>query len=156
MGRKNKYESHVKPYLADIPKWYETMTEGQIAKKLGVSSSAFEVYKNQNPELVECLQKGKDILVDELKDTLRTKAKGFYYTETKETYIEAEHEDGTREKIGEIKVEKTQKYAVPDTGAIHLLLKNLDENWRNDDSETMKLKREKLEFEKQKAESESW
>jgi hypothetical protein len=152
MGRKNKYESHVKPYLADIPKWYETMTEGQIAKKLGVSSSAFEVYKNQNPELVECLQKGKDILVDELKDTLRTKAKGFHYKETKRTYIETL--DG--EKVGEIKVEEVEKYAVPDTGAIHLLLKNLDENWRNDDSETMKLKREKLEFEKQKAESESW
>jgi hypothetical protein len=128
------------------------MTEGQIAKKLGVSSSAFEVYKNQNPELVECLQKGKDILVDELKDTLRTKAKGFHYKETKRTYIEGP--DG--EKVGEVKVEEVEKYAVPDTGAIHLLLKNLDEKWRNDDSETMKLKREKLEFEKQKAESESW
>lgn len=152
MGRKNKYESHVKPYLADIPKWYETMTEGQIAKKLGVSSSAFEVYKNQNPELVECLQKGKDILVDELKDTLRTKAKGFHYKETKRTYIEGP--DG--EPIGEVKVEEVEKYAVPDTGAIHLLLKNLDENWRNDDKATMDLKREKLELDKQKAESESW
>ena len=152
MGRKNKYESHVKPYLADIPKWYETMTEGQIAKKLGVSSSAFEVYKNQNPELVECLQKGKDILVDELKDTLRTKAKGFHYKETKRTFIEGP--DG--KPIGEVKVEETEKYAVPDTGAIHLLLKNLDEQWRNDDKATMDLKREKLELDKQKAESEDW
>lgn len=156
MGRKNKYESHVKPYLAFIPKWYETMTEGQIAKKLGVSSSAFETYKSQNPELVESLQQGKEILVDELKDTLKSKAKGFYYTETKETYIEVEKEDGTREKVGEIKVEKTEKYAVPDTGAIHLLLKNLDENWRNDDKATLDLKREKLELEKQKLESDDW
>ena len=156
MGRKNKYESHVKPYLAAIPKWYETMTEGQIAKKLGVSSTAWENYKIQNPELVECLRQGKEILVDELKDTLRTKAKGFHYTETKETYIEVEKEDGSREKVGEIKVEKTENYAVPDTGAIHLLLKNLDEQWRNDDKATMDLKREKLELYKQKAESESW
>lgn len=152
MGRKNKYESHVKPYLTAIPKWYETMTEGQIAKKLGVSSSAWETYKNQNPELVECLQKGKDILVDELKDSLRRKAKGFHYKETKRTYIEGP--DG--EPIGEVKVEETEKYAVPDTGAIHLLLKNLDENWRNDDKATMDLKREKLELDKQKAESEDW
>lgn len=155
MGRKNRYETHVKPYLKDIPKWYETMTEGQIAKKLGVASSSFENYKNQYPELLDCLRQGKEILSDELKDTLRQKAKGFYYTETKETYIEVENEDGSREKIGEIKVEKTQKYAIPDTGAIHLLLKNIDDEWRNDDKATFDLKKEKLEIEKQKSE-ETW
>ena len=154
MGRNNKYETHVKPFLADIPKMYETMTEGQIADKLGVSSTSFEKYKTLYPELVECLRQGKEILSDDLKDTLRKKANGFYYTETKETYIEVEKEDGSREKVGEIKVEKTEKYAVPDTGAIHLLLKNIDDDWRNDDKATFDLKKEKLEIEKQKSESE--
>lgn len=154
MGRKNKYESNVKPYLKDIPTWYETMTEGQIARKLGISVASFENYKIKYPELVECLQRGKEFLVDDLKDSLRKKAKGFSYTETKETYVEVETEDG-RVKIGEIKVEKTTKYAAPDTGAIHLLLKNLDDNWRNDDKATMDLKREKLDLDKQKVE-ETW
>lgn len=152
MGRKNKYETHVKPFLNEIPKWYEDLTEGQIAKKLGVSTSAFETYKRDNPELLESLQKGKEFLISELKDNLKMKAKGFHYTETKRTYIE--DQDGNR--IGEVKVEETEKYAVPDTGAIHLLLKNLDETWRNDDKATLDLKREKLEFEKKKAESEEW
>lgn len=152
MGRKNKYESHVKPYLSEIPKWYEDMTEGQIAKKLGISVASFENYKIKYPELVECLSRGKEILIDDLKDSLRKKAKGFYYTETKRTYIE----DENGQRLGAVKVESTEKYAAPDTGAIHLLLKNLDDTWRNDDKATMDLKREKLEFDKQKAESDNW
>ena len=149
MGRKNKYESNVKPYLTEIPKWYETMTEGQIAKKLGVSTASFENYKLKDPELVACLQKGKEILIDDLKSTLKTKAKGFHYIETKRTYMETE----TGEQVGVMKIEETEKYAPPDTGAIHLLLKNLDDEWRNDDKATMELKREKLELDKQKAEN---
>lgn len=152
MGRKNKYESNVKPHLSEIPKWYETMTEGQIAKKLGVSVASFENYKLKYPELVECLSKGKEILADELKDTLRTKAKGFYYTETK-TIKEVNPETGELE-IAE--VIEHEKYAAPDTGAIHLLLKNIDDTWRNDDKATIDLKRDQLELAKKKAESESW
>lgn len=152
MGRKNRFETHVRPYLEQIPTWYEALTEGQIAKKLGISTASFENYKNQYPELVEALRKGKTILADELKDSLRRKAKGFYYTETKRTYVE--DEDGQR--VGEAKVEMTEKYAAPDTGAIHLLLKNIDPNWKNDDQATLALKREKLELEKQKAEAANW
>lgn len=152
MGRKNKYETHVKPHLKDIPKWYETMTEGQIAKRLGIAPSTFELYKTKYSELVNCLREGKEILVDDLKDGLRRKAKGFYYTETKRTYVENE----SGEQVGGMKVEQTEKYAAPDTGAIHLLLKNLDDNWRNDDKATMDLKREKLELDKVKTENNDW
>ena len=152
MGRKNKFESNVRPYLSEISKWYETMTEGQIAKKLGISVASFENYKIKYPELVECLQTGKEILVDDLKDTLRKKAKGFYYVETKRVFIENE----LGEQIGTARVETTEKYAAPDTGAIHLLLKNLDSEWRNDDKATMDLKKEKLELDKQKSENADW
>lgn len=148
MGRKNKYETHVKPHLKEIPKWYEELTEGQIAKKLGIAPSTFELYKTKYPELIEALSQGKEILIDDLKDSLRKKARGFYYTETKRTYMENE----AGEQIGTVRVESTEKYAAPDTGAIHLLLKNLDDDWRNDDKATMDLKREKLELDKQKSE----
>ena len=151
MGRKSKYETHVEPHLKDISKWYEDMTEGQIAKKLGIAPSTFELYKIKHPELLVYLQKGKDALADDLKDSLRKKAKGFYYTETKRTTIEGP--DGNQ--IGSAKVETTEKYAAPNTGAIHLLLKNLDDNWRNDDKTTVDLKREKLDLDKEKA-KESW
>lgn len=148
MGRKNKYESHVKPYLSDIPKWYETLTEGQIAAKLGISVASFENYKIKYPELIACLKKGKEVLIDDLKTSLKKKAKGFYYTETKRTFIE----DDQGNRVGAVKVETVEKYAAPDTGAIHLLLKNLDPEWRNDDKATLDIKRERMELDKQKAE----
>lgn len=149
MGRKGRYETHVQPFLNDIAEWYGLINEDQIAKKLGISVATFEKYKNEHPELRESLKKGKEDLIEELKTTLKKKAKGFYYEETK-TYIK--QENGKEVKT----VEKHKKYAQPDTGAIHLLLKNLDDTWRNDDKATQDLKKEKLELDRQKAENENW
>lgn len=148
-GRKGRYETHVQPFLNDISVWYAELTEEQIAKKLGVSQASFERYKKQYPELTEALSKGKDDLVGELKTALKKKAKGFFYTETKTTVRE---EGGKRTQV----VESYKRYAIPDTGAIHLLLKNLDPEWRNDDAATLELKRNKAELERQKAEAENW
>ena len=147
MGRKNKYETHVKPFLDKIKKWYETMTEAQIAQKLGVSVASFENYKIQYEELRECLRSGKTALVEELKETLKKKALGYEYEEQKSL---------VREEDGQVVlrvVEKYKRYAHPDTGAIHLLLKNYDEDWHNDDAETIKQKRKALDITQQKADN---
>lgn len=151
MGRKNKYETNVKPHLAEIPKWYETMTEGQIAAKLGVSSSSWENYKNTYPELLKCLRQGKDFLIEELKSTLKKKALGYDYTEIKEKSEQDEH--------GELHVIErtvTIKHVPPDLGSIHLLLKNLDDTWHNDDKTTINLKREQMDLTKQRVEASEW
>lgn len=149
MGRKNKYDTHIKPYLQKIPKWYETMTEGQIAKKLGVSVASWENYKLAYPELVECLRSSKQMLAEELKATLKKKAQGFYYTEKKKTI----------KKMGKEEVktlEEFERYSIPDTGAIHLLLKNIDDEWRNDDKPTYELKKKQTEIMQQKADQAEW
>ena len=143
MGRADKYESHVKPRLAEITELRRTHTERQIAGLLGVSKASFENYKKLHPELKEALKKGTERLVDELKETLIKKARGFNYTESKRTVITSGDDVMVKE-------ETTTKYALPDTGAIHLLLKNLDDGWRNDDKTTVDMKREKLEIEKNK------
>lgn len=149
MGRKNRYETHVQPYLEQITEWYQLLNEKQIAQRLGISTASFEKYKTEYPELVEALKNGRDKLVEDLKNTLKKKAQGFYFEETK-TYIK--DENGKETKI----VEKYKRYAQPDTGAIHLLLKNLDETWRNDDKTTVDLKQAKIDLEKQKAEDNNW
>lgn len=149
MGRKNRYETHVQPFLEQVSEWYGLLNERQIAKRLGVSVASFEKYKSQYSELCEALKKGRNHLVEDLKLTLKKKAQGYYYEETK-TYIR--DENGKETKI----VEKYKRYAQPDTGAIHLLLKNLDESWRNDDKTTVELKQAKMELEKQKAEENNW
>lgn len=150
MGRKSKYETHVKPYLQQIEEWYQDLDEQQIAvERLGIAVSTFENYKKKYPELREALKKGRQHLVGELKASLKKKAKGFYYEETKTSIRE---EGGKRIQV----VEKYKKYAQPDTGAIHLLLKNYDPTWTNDDQTTIDLKREQLELAKQKAENDNW
>lgn len=148
MGRKDKYETNVKPRLPEIRSWVGEHTEKQIAKMLGISVSSFEKYKTNHPELAECLQSGKKLLIQELKDTLKMKAKGFHYTEKKKIIRNV---DGKKTQM----IEEYDRYSPPDTGAIHLLLKNLDDNWRNDDKTTVELKKEKMELERQKSE-EGW
>lgn len=149
MGRKNKYETNVKPYLENISKWYETLTEAQIAEKLGVSVASFENYKRDYSDLREVLKTGRATLVEELKESLKKKAKGFTYTEKKKIIRVI---DGKKTQV----IEEYEKYSVPDTAAIHLLLKNLDDTWRNDDKATMELKQQKVDLDRQRMENEQW
>ena len=151
MGRKNKYETHIRPNLAKISEWVATMTEAQIAQKLGVNVRSFDRYKVDHEELRDALRTGKQDLIEELKATLKMKAKGFNYTEEKiiEKFDEAGNSTGKT-------VETYKKYAPPDLGAIHLLLKNLDDTWRNDDKATIDLKKEQVEIAKMKAEENNW
>jgi len=148
MARNSKYQELVAPRFEEIKTWYRTLNEEQIAKKLGIDKRTLRRYKAQYPELAECFRQSKTELAEELRDTLKKKAQGFFYTETRRTYLTDAHGN----KISDVKVEETQKYSPPDTGAIHLLLKNLDDNWRNDDKATMDLKKEKIEIDKQKME----
>lgn len=149
-GRKDRYKEFVEPYLDKIPDWTVNMTEDEIAHKLGISRTTFTVYKQKHPELVAALHLGRTKLCQALKDTLRKKALGFTYTETKTT----------KRRVGggklEVTVETFDRYAQPDTGAIHLLLKNFDPAWRNDDASTAELKKQQVEIAKQKAEQSAY
>ena len=149
MGRKSRYETHVEPFLDKVREWIQLNNEADISKRLGVSHVSFEKYKREHPELRAALKDGRTELVEDLKLTLKKKAKGYTYTERK-TYIK--EISGQKVRV----IEEYERYAQPDTGAIHLLLKNLDDSWRNDDKTTIDLKREKLELDKQKADNEIW
>jgi hypothetical protein len=149
MPRKNKYDEYVKPKIDEIRKWVIDLNERQIAAKLGITQQTLEKYKREHPELKEVLIKGRQDLVFELKDSLRKKARGFYYTETK-TYIR--DEDGKKIKT----IEKFEKYSPPDTGAIHLLLKNLDDEWHNDDAISIEFKKLQQQLDKERIEMQKW
>lgn len=149
MPRASKYETYVKPHLEEIQKWVLDLNEKQIAEKLGITQASLENYKKKYPELAEVLIKGRQDLVLDLKDSLRKKARGFYYTETKTTIKD---ENGKKTKY----IEKHEKYAQPDTGAIHLLLKNLDEEWHNDDAFQMEMKRLQAELDRDRLEAQKW
>lgn len=122
------------------------MNEAQIAQVMGVGYRTFKRYKTEHPELVETLKYSREHLISELKSTLKKKAQGFTYTERKTV----------KDNEGMERVETFERYAPPDLGAIHLLLKNLDPEWRNDDQTTINLKKQRLELDKEKAESNNW
>lgn len=150
LQRKNKWEANILPHLQDIPRMCLEMTQGQIADALGVSRSMWDNYKVMHPELAAALERGKERLVQELKDALRKKALGFSYDEKKTT----QRKRGNQ--APEVTIETYNRYSPPDIGAIHLLLKNNDPEWRNDDYETQQLKKQQVEIAQKKADDAGW
>lgn len=145
-GRKSKYDTHVKPYLSEITEWCNTLNEAQICQRLGVSVSVFNEYKKKYPELTECLKKGRQNLVADLKSVLIKKAKGFQYKERKVI----------RDSTGYEKIETYERSALPDVAAINLLLKNYDkDNWSNDPA-VMRLREKELELREKQVNSQLW
>lgn len=64
-GAKSKYETLVKPYLAEInEKVRQGVTEAEIARALGISVASLNNYRNKYPEFAEALSKdkGADVL----------------------------------------------------------------------------------------------
>ena len=145
MGRKNKYAEAVKPHLDEIREWIRTMTEEQIAKRVGVSVSTWERYKKAQPELREALQNGREYLRVDVMSALIKKALG-QTVKTRKKHIKIV--DG----VSTTDIDEVETYYPPDTAAMSMLLKNIDPDWHNDDFETLKLKWAKLELEKEKAE----
>lgn len=144
---RTSYEKNVKPFLNNIREWVGYLTTEQVARKLGVSKSVLYKYINEHEKLATAFDEGRKDLIEELKSTLKQKAKGFHYTETKKVIRSV---DGVKTQV----IEEYEKYSPPDTGAIHLLLKNIDDSWRNDDATTIRLKEEKMQIEREKTKEE--
>ena len=149
-GRKNAYETVIKPRFDDILKWLRSgATEEQICKNLGISQQTFYKYKQENTEFSEFLIKGRQNLVEQLRGALIKKALGFDYAESKVT---TKVVDGKEQTTTEI----TTKAALPDVAALNLCLKNYDpENWAND-PQALKLKEKELELKQKIAQKDIW
>jgi hypothetical protein len=147
-GRPSKIDI-IKDNVEKIKEWKKLgATDEQICKQLNVGESTFYKWLSRHPELKEEIQVGTDFFIFELKNELARKA--FKHTlETKKQYIKVDMETGHKTQYTEI----TTKEVDGDTGALHLLLKNLDrgrtwsENWQN-----YELKKQELELRKQIAE----
>lgn len=145
-GRKNKYDTHVKPYLNQIQEWANTMTEAQICVRLGVGKSAFSEYKRTHSELLEAIKKGRQDLVSDLRSALIRRACGYSYTERK-TIVEDD-------KV--VRTETVEKFMPPDVAALNLALKNYDkDNWAND-PQALALRKRELDLREKQIEENIW
>ena len=150
-GRKNKYDTHVKPYFDDIKKALERgVEEKKIADGLGVSSSSWCEYKNKYSEFAELFKK-VDVsnILERLESALMKSAEGFTYEEKKQ-YI-TEDEDGNKKKHTEI----TTKYQPPNVTAIFGAFNRFDPNYVKDRA-YFELKQQELELRKSIAENDDW
>ena len=106
-----------------ITKWkQEGQNDDWISKQIGVGKDKLIEWKKENTEFSELFKNGRDKLLYELEQTLFTRAKGYYVTETEEEI------NGNGELIKE---KKKTKYVWSDN-CLSMALKQLDKNKWND------------------------
>ena len=148
MGRPSKYDSEVKPHLDEIQKAVEAgATDKEIADAFGLSVSTIYDYKKKYPDFSRAFARGRKRIVFEIKGALLKKALGFEYEEEKRV--------GRKDKSGEniVLVEKYKRYCVPSETAAAMLLRNYDENWRDNDKASAEIRRQEADLKKAIAES---
>lgn len=148
MARPSKYDKQVKPHIDEIRKAVEAgATIEEIAKGLNIAVSTLHKYKAEKKELSDAFARGRDKVVIEIKAALLKKALGFDYEEEKRV--------GRKDKNGEnvVIVEKYKRYCLPSETAAAMLLRNYDENWRDNDKASAEIKKQETELRKAIAEA---
>lgn len=153
-GRKNKYETLVKPYLKDInEKIRQGITESEIAKALGISIATLNNYKVAHEELREALSqnKGSDVLQELVNEGIKA-AKGYWVENETTTY--GRDEDG-KVVIKSVTKTKTWIPANPTLHKFYVLNFGKEQGLVNDPLE-YELKKAKAEFEEEQAKLKNW
>lgn len=146
-GRKNKYEQYVKPHLNQILEWTKSgATEKEICTALGIAVSTFNEYKKMYSELSDTLRAGRQNVVLNIKAALLQRALGYDYEERK----------GVQRGGQTINVEIYKRHVPPDTTAAAMLLRNLDDGWRDKDAATTDIKQQELDLRKAIAEAQNF
>lgn len=130
--RKNKYRTHVAPFLKEIGQMAaDGATEAEIAAKLRVAYSTFKGYKQKHRELQEVLLTSKELADLNVEAALYKRAKGY-------TTKEVIRERRLNRKTGEYEMIETkvvEKEVPPDTTANMFWLKNRrPDEWREHQS----------------------
>ena len=154
VGRKNKYEEYVKPYLAEINAQVRRgMTEAAIAQGLGISVATLNNYRNQHKEFAEALSKNKG--ADCLQDLVNAGIEA-----AKGRFVENEQTVYTMDENGEPVIEKVIKTKVwqppnPTLHKFYVLNFGKDEGLVNDPLEYA-LKKKKQEFDEKIERAKNW
>lgn len=161
IGRPNIFETVIKPAIDDgtlleLAK-NPSMTKRKLAKKLGVSYSAFMQAQKDFSELSDLLKKARKSRIEELEEAAKKEALGYWITEEKTVYRQDEH--GKKQAYKE----KYKKYVRPSaTMQIFLLCnwthaKDYDAPIKYErDPISTKLREKELEFRKEQADKGDW
>lgn len=148
MGRPSRYETEIKPHLKEIENAVRAgATDKEIADAFGFSVSTIYEYKKKYKEFSKAFVCARARVVFEIKAALLKKALGFEYEEEKRV--------GKKDKDGEniILVEKYKRYSAPSEQAAAMLLRNYDENWRDNDKASAEIRKQETDLRKAIAEA---
>ncbi len=128
-GRKNKWESHVKPKLKSICTWRRMgLLEKEVCERLGVGLSNFARYKLSHGDLRDALKEGKHDADANVINALYQCAIGFEFEET-ETIVS---KDAKGNQVGRVQLKRTKRRRTPSVTAQIFYLKNrCPETWRD-------------------------
>ncbi len=124
-GRPTKYEEELNDYVYKLA--LGGCTDEQLAEHLGVCKSTLTNWKNEYPEFLASIKKGKDFYdTHRVENALLKRALG---TTVKETRINGGGEDGDEKKPA---ATETTKELPPETAACIFWLKNRNpDRWRD-------------------------
>lgn len=113
--------------LLKIEGWArDGLTDEQIAKNIGISTSTLYEWKKKYSEFSEALKRGKEVIDRQVENALLKRALGYEYEEIKQI-IEKDENGKDRKRI-----EKTIKHVIPDVTAQIFWLKNRKPHeWRD-------------------------
>ena len=146
MGRADRYDTHVKPFLQEIARWKTTMTEEQIAEQLGIAYSTLQKYKNQHDELREILLFGDRKNEQLVYSALLKKALGYDYFE----------ENGVLDKDGKVVMVPKKRHQPMSEKAADMWLRGHSQTYHTSDAEEIKIRRREMELKEQKEDDAKW
>ena len=127
---KGKYHKWLEPDNLTLLKGFARngYTDEDIAKKMGINVGTLYEWKKRFSEIDEALKKGKDIIDDEIEETLIKSAMGYSFDEvTKERRVDVD--------TGEVEIVVTKivrKHQPPNVTALIFWLKNRRrDSWRD-------------------------
>lgn len=123
----SKYERVVVPNFEKIKELRRSgQTEANIAKYLGLAYNTFQLYKKQHVELQELMDESKQMLIEELENTMYQTAMGKIKVRETKRYIQ---QNGGKEQV---RVEETVKELPPNPTLLIFTLKNMaPQKWRD-------------------------
>ena len=134
-GRKNKYDSHIKPNMNMIIGYLNGgHTEASVAKRFGVSVSTWELYKLRKSEFSEAIKNAGMNATALVVNALHKRATGYEYDEihTEITDTGAQHAQAGQPLAQRRVIRKITKHVPPDTAAGIYWTTNRDpDNWKN-------------------------
>lgn len=143
MGRKSRYDSEVKPHIAEIRKAVESgATVAEIAEAFGIGLSTLHRYMAEKQELRDAFSRGRKKIIFDIKGALLKKALGYEYQEKKQ-YMKKD-EDGEKVTYTEF----TTRHQPPSETAAAMLLRNYDPEWLDKDNISTELRKQEIELKK--------